>query len=287
MFEVNYNLLLMSGATIFGILLVILLVQFFLLRAKVNRLSKKYHYFMGGHDGVSIERQLSAEVKQLRNLVSTSEGMLHQQELLANMQLESFQRMGLVNYDAFDMTGDKLSFSLTLLNGRNDGFVFSCLTGSGASRIYAKKIVAGDYKGVLSSEEAESINMALNTQMPNVVVEAQEQVARLLQARKEMEESVTVKSPKKRRIVKKVKEEPKKNSSQGMHRESKISSSGYSKKEIRTRNEALVSSRVGQTINEPLGNATEADLSIFSSRNSGRSTRRGQFKVNHHEERNK
>ena len=41
MFEVNYNLLLMSGATIFGILLVILLVQFFLLRAKVNRLSKK------------------------------------------------------------------------------------------------------------------------------------------------------------------------------------------------------------------------------------------------------
>lgn len=150
MFEVNYNLLLMSGATIFGILLVILLVQFFLLRAKVNRLSKKYHYFMGGHDGVSVERQLSAEVKQLRNLVSTSEGMLHQQELLANMQLESFQRMGLVNYDAFDMTGDKLSFSLTLLNGRNDGFVFSCLTGSGASRIYAKKIVAGDYKGVLS-----------------------------------------------------------------------------------------------------------------------------------------
>ena len=76
-----------------------------------------------------------------------------------------------------DATGDKLSFSLTLLNGRNDGFVFSCLTGSGTSRIYAKRVINGRCKSSLSSEEADSINMALNTQMPNVVLAAQEAAA--------------------------------------------------------------------------------------------------------------
>lgn len=45
-------------------------------------------------------------------MVESSQGMLHQQELLATMQLKSFQKIGLVRYDAFDETGDKLSFLL-------------------------------------------------------------------------------------------------------------------------------------------------------------------------------
>ena len=157
MLAANLNMLVYAGAGLAIVLLVILIAQVFILKAKLNRINKKYHYFMNGHDGVSVERQLSAEVKQLRDMVSASEGMLHQQELLATMQLESFQRMGLINYDAFDATGDKLSFSLTLLNGRNDGFVFSCLTGSGTSRIYAKRVINGRCKSSLSSEEADSI----------------------------------------------------------------------------------------------------------------------------------
>ena len=201
MLAANLNTLVYAGAGLVIVLLVILIAQVFILRAKLNRLNKKYHYFMNGHDGVSVERQLSAEVKQLRDMVSASEGMLHQQELLANMQLESFQRMGLINYDAFDATGDKLSFSLTLLNGRNDGFVFSCLTGSGTSRIYAKRVINGRCKSSLSSEEADSINMALNTQMPNVVLAAQEAAVAREAERQEREHREKKREPKRRRTV--------------------------------------------------------------------------------------
>ncbi len=73
-------------------------------------------------------------------MIASSENMLHQQELLANMQLQSFQKTGLVRYDAFDDTGDKLSFSLTILDGKNNGFILSALAGHDASRIYAKKV---------------------------------------------------------------------------------------------------------------------------------------------------
>ena len=79
MLAANLNTLVYAGAGIVIVLLVILIAQVFILRAKLNRLNKKYHYFMNGHDGVSVERQLSAEVKQLRDMVSASEGMLHQQ----------------------------------------------------------------------------------------------------------------------------------------------------------------------------------------------------------------
>lgn len=167
-FNINYQLILSVIGTILAVLLVFLILQFFWLRAKVNRLYRKYKYFMMGEDGGSIEMKLSTEVRELRDMVESSQGMLHQQELLATMQLKSFQKIGLVRYDAFDETGDKLSFSLTILDGKNNGIILSSLAGHDASRIYAKAVTGGECRGALSSEEAESISMALNTLMPDV-----------------------------------------------------------------------------------------------------------------------
>ena len=128
------------------VLFILLLVNMLLMRNKLNRLAKKYKYFMNGEDGGSLELRLSTEVRELREMVSSSENMLHQQELLATMQLSSFQKVGLVRYDAFDDTGDKLSFSLTVLDGKNNGFILSSLAGHDTSRIYAKQIVNGQCK---------------------------------------------------------------------------------------------------------------------------------------------
>ncbi len=184
-FTINYQLVLSVVGTILCILLVFLLLQFFWLRSKVNRLAMKYKYFMAGEDGGSIELKLSTEVRELREMVEASQSMLHQQELLATMQLKSFQKTGLVRYDAFDETGDKLSFSLTLLDGKNNGVVISSLAGDDSSRIYAKQIVGGQCREALSAEEAESIDIALNTLMPAMAKQAEEAV----QADRESRES--------------------------------------------------------------------------------------------------
>lgn len=109
-------------------------------------------------------------------MVESSQSMLHQQELLATMQLKSFQKIGLVRYDAFDETGDKLSFSLALLDGKNNGVVLSSLAGHDSSRIYAKAVTGGECREALSAEEAESIGIALNTLMPDVARKAEDAV---------------------------------------------------------------------------------------------------------------
>ena len=174
MWEQNTLLYVISGVML--VVVLFLAFQLLMLRSRLNRLSKKYKYFMNGEDGGSLELKLSTEVRELREMVSSSENMLHQQELLATMQLQSFQKVGLVRYDAFDDTGDKLSFSLTVLDGKNNGFILSSLAGHDTSRIYAKKVINGQCKDALSSEEAESINMALDTLMPDMAAQAQDAV---------------------------------------------------------------------------------------------------------------
>ncbi len=174
---INPNVFMYAAIGVVIVVFLFILLQYVLLRNKLNRLAKKYKYFMNGEDGGSIELKLSTEVRELREMVASSENMLHQQELLATMQLQSFQKVGLVRYDAFDDTGDKLSFSLTVLDGKNNGFILSSLAGHDTSRIYAKKVVNGQCREALSSEEAESINIALDTLMPDMAEEAGNQMA--------------------------------------------------------------------------------------------------------------
>lgn len=169
---INPNIVMIVIGIILAILLIYLFFQYLSMKNKVNRLTKKYKYFMNGEDGKSIELKLSTEVRELREMLSSSENMLHQQELLATMQLQSYQKTGLVRYDAFDDTGDKLSFSLCLLDGKNDGFVLSSLAGHETCRIYAKKVTSGQCREALSTEEAESIRQALQTLMPDMANQA-------------------------------------------------------------------------------------------------------------------
>lgn len=147
-------------------LVIVLLLHSLILRSKISTLEKRYKYFMTADNGTSLERQLAVEVKELREMSRSSEDMLRQHEMLSHMQVQSFQRSGLVKYDAFDDAGDKLSFSLTLLDGANHGFVLTSLVGRETSRIYIKQIMNGQCKEAISAEEAESISKAMAGYIP-------------------------------------------------------------------------------------------------------------------------
>ena len=157
----NFILCFIIGILIAAIIL--LVFQMLSLRAKMSRINKKYNYFMTGENGISLERKLSVEIRELRDMTRSAEDMIQQEQALFNTQNFSFQKIGLIRYDAFDDTGDKLSFSLTIMDGMNNGFILSSLVGRDNSRIYAKRIIEGQCRDALSSEEAESINIALQS----------------------------------------------------------------------------------------------------------------------------
>ena len=67
------------------------------------------------------------------------------------------QKVGIVRYSAFQDTGSDLSFSLALLDEKNNGVVFNGIYSREMSNIYAKPVENGNSKYTLSNEEVEAI----------------------------------------------------------------------------------------------------------------------------------
>ena len=76
----------------------------------------------------------------------------------------TFQKIGLVKYDAFNEMGGKLSFSLALLNEKNDGFIINAMHSREGCYTYIKEIIAGKSIIALAKEEQEALEMSLNYQ---------------------------------------------------------------------------------------------------------------------------
>ena len=73
----------------------------------------------------------------------------------------TYQKKGLVKYDAFrEMSGD-LSYSLALLDKENNGVLISSMYSREGCYTYAKDIVNGESKINLSEEEAEALKQAV------------------------------------------------------------------------------------------------------------------------------
>ena len=68
--------------------------------------------------------------------------------------------MGLIKYDALYEMGGKLSFSLSMLNEKNDGYIISAMHTREGCYTYIKEIVDGNSIIALSDEEKESLDMA-------------------------------------------------------------------------------------------------------------------------------
>lgn len=98
---------------------------------------------------VAFERDLAAAARRLEQLAARVDQVAQQTE-------RSVQRVGVVRYDALG-AGGQLSFSLALLNERQDGVVLSVLNGRDGARGYAKPISGGRSTLTLSEEEQRAI----------------------------------------------------------------------------------------------------------------------------------
>jgi len=150
--EVLVLVLALSGASLVlaGVVLV--------LSARVSRLSR-----LVNQRGAPAEPSLSASMA--RSLRDVSEQMVRIETGMADLRgavRSCIRHVGVVRYDAFRDMGGHMSFSLALLDGRQDGVVLSVLNGRDGSRGYAKAIQGGRSTSPLSEEEQEALSQALD-----------------------------------------------------------------------------------------------------------------------------
>ena len=145
----------MAGVMI--ILFVLLIVNM----VKTNKLKKKYESFMVGKDAKSLEDNLVKRINQVEELlVSEKKNEENIEKIFSNLKF-TFQKVGMVKYDAFHEMGGKLSFSLALLDQKNDGFVINAVHSREGCYTYIKEIIDGNSVIVLAEEEKEALDIAM------------------------------------------------------------------------------------------------------------------------------
>ncbi len=75
---------------------------------------------------------------------------------------KDFQKFGLIKYDAFNEMGGKLSFSLALLDEKDNGFVMNAVHSREGCYTYVKEIIDARSIIPLAEEEAQALEQALN-----------------------------------------------------------------------------------------------------------------------------
>lgn len=141
----------------------ILLIMIIVNMAQISKLKKKYNKFMNGKNAKSLEDTLIKRLDQVDTLMEANKANEKSiKKLFADMKF-TFQKVGLVKYDAFNEMGGKLSFSLALLNQTNDGFVLNAVHSREGCYTYIKEIVDGNSIIVLAEEEQEALKMAMES----------------------------------------------------------------------------------------------------------------------------
>lgn len=138
----------------------ILLILYIVNIVQIAQLKKRYRIFMSGKNAKNLEKTLIERLDQVDGLLEANAANEKDiKTLFANMKF-TFQKVGLVKYDAFNEMGGKLSFSLALLSETDNGFVMNAVHSREGCYTYVKEIIDGNAIIVLSEEEKEALEIA-------------------------------------------------------------------------------------------------------------------------------
>lgn len=154
-FDSDYIILGLAGICI--LLLILLIINI----AQIHSVKKKYKIFMSGKNANSLEDTLIKRLDQVDSLIAANSSNEKKLEMICTKMKTTFQKYGMVKYDAFNEMGGKLSFSLALLNETNDGFIMNAVHSRDGCYTYIKEIIDGNSIIPLADEEKEALDMAM------------------------------------------------------------------------------------------------------------------------------
>lgn len=153
-------------AYVFIGILVFCLILFIIVIVSLVQLSKtkkRINRFMKGAKAASLESDI-VTIKEENDFLkrSTEQNRKDIRKIYHNLAF-TFQKVGIVKYDAFKEMGGKLSFSLALLNDKDDGFILNSVHSSDGCYSYTKEITAGACAIDLGEEEKEALQIAIQS----------------------------------------------------------------------------------------------------------------------------
>ncbi len=157
-----------SDYIIIGLVAVIIILFIMLIAnmVQIKKLKNRYNVFMSGKTAKSLEDTLLKRLDQVDELIAANSANEKSINTIFDKMKGTFQKVGLVKYDAFHEMGGKLSFSLALLNEQEDGFIINAVHSREGCYTYIKEIIGGNSIIVLAEEEQEALDMAKEANKP-------------------------------------------------------------------------------------------------------------------------
>ncbi|WP_243159475.1 DUF4446 family protein [Clostridium sp. SM-530-WT-3G] len=145
-----------------GIIIVLLFIMVIILFKSIGKLENKYRRLMRGTNGRNLEEMLLEKVDSIEEVKEISKKVISEYERLEEKMKECIQKVTIMRYKAFEDVGSDLSFSIAMLDDKNDGVILTGIYGRQESTTYAKPIDKGISRYDLSEEELYVLNEAIN-----------------------------------------------------------------------------------------------------------------------------
>ncbi|MBQ9928190.1 MAG: DUF4446 family protein [Lachnospiraceae bacterium] len=143
------------------IVIIALLVISIVNICSISKMKKKYKSFMKGKSAKSLEDEIVGLFEDNKFIKSSIEKNKKDIRTLYKNMESTFQKMGVVKYDAFNQMGGKLSFCLALLDENNNGFIINSVHSTEGCYSYTKAVKLGESDIPLGKEEKEALDMAM------------------------------------------------------------------------------------------------------------------------------
>lgn len=142
-------------------LIFILFLTVCISNGRIRKLTKRYESFMHGKTGADLEGIIVSAFSEMETIKKNDARRMKEFKIIRKNMKNSFRKIGLVKYDAFNQMSGTLSFSLALLNEKNDGIILNCMHSREGCFTYAKEIIGGESYVVLSDEEKTALQQAI------------------------------------------------------------------------------------------------------------------------------
>ncbi|MCI5480587.1 MAG: DUF4446 family protein [Lachnospiraceae bacterium] len=159
------ELLGIDPAIIFGVLLlliIILLIMLIVAMVKIGNTNRRLDSFMRGKDAESLEETMVEIIAELERLNASDIQKRRDIKRINDNLMITYQKQGIVKYDAFNEMGGKLSFALALLDKNNNGFIINSMHSREGCYTYIKEIVKGESYILLGEEERQALEKAID-----------------------------------------------------------------------------------------------------------------------------
>lgn len=146
---------------VLGIAVVALAFWVALLQRSQALLRRRLRRILSEDGRAGLDEVLDAQAKRIERLSERVDALnALQRELEAASRL-AIQKVGVVRFNPFQDTGGDQSFAIALLDQTGTGVVVSSLHGRAETRIFAKQVIDGRSRYMLSDEEYDAIRVAL------------------------------------------------------------------------------------------------------------------------------